>query len=73
VHQTTDDPVDATDRATGEVSRRMYSSLSASVNVGNHGIIGFWGQRRGGLQCTAGTCYQVPAFDGVLFQVFTRF
>jgi hypothetical protein len=51
----------------------MYSSLSASVNVGNHGIIGFWGQRRGGLQCTAGTCYQVPAFDGVLFQVFTRF
>jgi hypothetical protein len=68
VHQTTDDPID-----TRGGSRRSYTSLSASVNVGNHGITGFWGQRRGGLQCTAGTCYKVQAFDGVLFQVFTRY
>jgi hypothetical protein len=73
VHQTTDDPVEATDRSSGQVSRRSYSSLTASLDIGNHGIAVFWGKRRGGLQCTAGTCYLVRAFDGVLVTVLSRF
>jgi hypothetical protein len=74
VRQTTDDPQEATDEFTGEVSRRAYDSLQASVDVfENHQIILFWGRRRGGLACTSGTCYKVQPFDGVAARVASRF
>jgi hypothetical protein len=76
VRQTTDDPADAgdPDPQTGRVPRRAFDSLSGSLRLGNHHeLILFWGKRRGGLQCTAGTCYLVPAFDGFLVQLASRF
>jgi len=33
----------------------------------------FWGQRRGGLACTAGTCYKVRGFEGVSARLVSRF
>jgi hypothetical protein len=68
VVQTTDDPVDSADG-----TRRSYTSITASLDIGRHGIAAFWGERRGGLQCTAGTCYLVRAFEGFLVSVYSRF
>jgi len=33
----------------------------------------FLGKRRGGLACTAGTCYQVQPFEGVELRLVSRF
>jgi hypothetical protein len=74
VRQTTDDPSEATDPVTLAVSRRAYDALNASVTLGrNHELFLFWGRRRGGLACTAGTCYKVRSFDGVSARLVTRF
>jgi hypothetical protein len=72
--QTTDDPADAAGSTAAGAPRRTYDALTASVRLGNHNEIeGFWGKRREGLQCTAGTCYLVRAFDGVTLRLLTRF
>jgi uncharacterized protein DUF6029 len=76
VRQTTDDPVDAgpPDPVTGSIPRRVFPSLSARVRIGDHHeLVGFWGRRRGGIACTAGTCYLLPAFDGLSFRLTSRF
>lgn len=74
VRQTTDDPDTATDPVTGQVSRREFDSLNAAVTLGSHHELGlFWGRRRGGLACTAGTCYKVRSFDGVSARLTSRF
>lgn len=75
VRETSDNPDSAAfDPDTGTFQRRAFESLSGSVRLGNHHeLLAFWGTRRGGLQCTAGTCYNVPAFDGVLMQLSSRF
>jgi hypothetical protein len=74
VRQTTDDPSEATDPATGDVTRRAYDSFNASVDVGSHHQVqAFFGRRRGGLACVAGTCYKVRAFEGVAAQLMSRF
>lgn len=76
VRETTDNPDEpgAPEPVNGGVPRRSFESLSGSLRLGSHHeIVAFWGERRGGLQCTAGTCYVVPAFDGVLMQVLSRF
>ena len=76
IRQTTDDPVDAgpPDPVTKSVPRRVFPSLSARVRIGDHHeVVGFWGRRRGGIACTAGTCYFLPAFDGVSFRLTSRF
>lgn len=71
--QTTDDPVDATDD-NGVVSRRLFDALHASARLGdNHELRAFWGRRRSGIQCTAGTCYLVRGFEGVIVQLLSRF
>jgi hypothetical protein len=73
VHQSTDDPLEAEDAA-GRVHRRRFDALHASVPVGrHHELLVSWGRRRGGLACTAGTCYKVRAFDGMLARVVTRY
>jgi len=33
----------------------------------------FVGKRRGGLACTAGTCYQVQPFEGAELRLVSRF
>jgi hypothetical protein len=72
--QTTDDPADAAVDTSSGTPRRTYDALTASVRLGNHNEIeAFWGKRREGLQCTAGTCYLVRAFDGVILRLLTRF
>jgi len=74
VHQTTDDPNEATDAATGERFRRAYDALEANIDLGGrHQVHVFWGQRRGGLACTAGTCYKVRGFEGVSARLVSRF
>ena len=74
VRQTTDDPDEATDPVTGQVSRREYDSVNASLTLGaHHELAMFWGRRRGGLACTAGTCYKVRPFDGVSARLTSRF
>ncbi len=76
IRETTDDPNDAgaPDPTTGAFLRRVFGAVSGSVRLGDHHeIVAFWGKRRGGLQCTAGTCYIVPPFDGALMQVVSRF
>jgi hypothetical protein len=74
VHQSTDDPSEATDPVTGEISRRAYDAVDASVDIGEHHNMSlFWGRRRGGLACTAGTCYEVRGFEGVSARIVSRF
>lgn len=70
VRQTTNDPDEVADPS----QRRAYDSLTARLPVGkHHEVQAFWGRRRGGLACVAGTCYKVRAFDGVSAQLTSRF
>jgi hypothetical protein len=75
IRETSDNPDSGSfDPDTSAFERRAFESVSGSVRLGNHHeLVAFWGARRGGLQCTAGTCYNVPAFDGVLTQLVSRF
>jgi hypothetical protein len=73
VRQSTDDPFEAEDAA-GRSARRRFEALHASVPLGRrHELLAFWGRRRGGLACTAGTCYKVRAFEGVQARLLSRF
>lgn len=74
VRQTTTDPDEATDPVTQDIDRRTFDSITGSAQIGSHHELTlFWGRRRGGLACVAGTCYRVRAFDGVLARLITRF
>ncbi len=78
VYSSTDDPGDPgagePDPTTGVYTRHDFASLGLSYRVsGGHEVLAFWGRRRGGIACTAGTCYLVPAFDGVTVQLSSRF
>ncbi len=73
VRQTTNDPGEATDPVTGHVARRAFDSLQASLSRDRHSLSLFWGRRRGGLACTAGTCYRVLEFEGVSALLVSRF
>lgn len=74
----TDDPGDPSatdpDPRTGVYARQQFTSLAARFRIGeHHELLGFWGERRGGIACTAGTCYLVPPFDGVSLRLLSRF
>jgi hypothetical protein len=45
---------------------------NARISEGNEVVL-FLGQRRGGLACTAGTCYQVQPFEGFEARLVSRF
>ena len=47
-------------------------NLNAEIRNG-HSISVFAGQRRSGLACTAGTCYEVLGFEGVEMRLHNRF
>jgi hypothetical protein len=49
-------------------------SWTASARLAErHEAVLFLGKRRGGLACTAGTCYEVQPFEGVELRVLSRF
>ena len=78
VTTSTDDPGDPgagePDPSTGRYPRQDFTSVGARLRLArHHDLLGFWGKRRGGIACTAGTCYVVPAFDGASLQLLTRF
>ena len=47
-------------------------NASARVAEGHDAVL-FVGKRRGGLACTAGTCYQVQPFEGAELRLVSRF
>ena len=76
VWQRTTDPAEEKpgDVASPGIQPRNFISgvLSAPLSEGSTATL-FVGQRREGLACTAGTCYQVAAFEGVEFRLTSRF
>lgn len=69
----TTDPLDAS----WEFGRKRalhFMGWTASTRVAErHDVVLFAGQRRGGLACTAGTCYEVQPFKGVELRLVSRF
>ena len=47
-------------------------NASARISDGNEAVL-FLGRRRGGLACTAGTCYVVQPFEGFEARLVSRF
>jgi hypothetical protein len=61
------------DRSPGESGGR-FPSLVVSARLGErHDARLFVGRRRGGLACTGGTCYEVPALEGAEARITSRF
>jgi hypothetical protein len=57
-----------------EIGTRTYWSLNLNARLGTHyDAILFAGERRGGIACTSGTCYQVLPFQGVEMRINTYF
>ena len=51
-----------------------WTGLNAGWQMGdNHRLDLFAGQRRTGLACTAGTCYEVLGFEGVELRLVNQF
>jgi hypothetical protein len=57
----------------GIAPRNFYAGIVTARLSEHHEATMFVGQRRGGLQCTAGTCYQVAPFEGVELKLVSRF
>jgi hypothetical protein len=57
----------------GVAPRNFYAGIVTARLSEHHDATVFVGQRRGGLQCTAGTCYQVAPFEGVELKLVSRF
>jgi hypothetical protein len=66
-----EDPMLAGD---AEVDPRVFVSgvIRATISE-HHDATLFFGERRGGRACTAGTCYEVQPFEGVELRLVTRF
>jgi hypothetical protein len=72
----TTDPLETDDPATltvQETSPVRFWSATASGGAGNVDAVLFVGERRGGIACTSGTCYQVLPFRGAELRLMTRF
>ena len=51
-----------------------FTSGTVSGEIGPHfEATLFYGKRRGGLACTAGTCYKVEPFKGTELRLTARF
>src|SRR5262245_5526105 len=58
----------------GAVDPNTFLSGVVNAKLGNHNEATlFVGKRRGGLACTAGTCYTVQPFEGAEFRLTSRF
>jgi hypothetical protein len=57
-----------------QVHDLTFASGTVSVRLGEHFNTSlFYGKRRGGLACTAGTCYKVEPFKGAELRLTARF
>ena len=66
-----EDPVRAVDPQTHALT---FTSGTVTAKLGEHFDASlFYGKRRGGLACTAGTCYKVEPFKGTELRVTARF
>jgi hypothetical protein len=66
-----EDPVRAVDP---QVHALTFASGTVTGRLGDHyNATLFYGKRRGGLACTAGTCYQVEPFKGAELRLTARF
>ena len=69
----TTDPLDPSQEA-GRTAPLHLVGWNASARVAEgHDAVLFVGKRRGGLACTAGTCYQVLPFEGAELRLVSRF
>jgi hypothetical protein len=69
----TTDPLDPSQDA-GRTAPLHLVGWNASARVAEgHDAVLFMGKRRGGLACTAGTCYQVLPFEGTELRLVSRF
>lgn len=50
----------------------LAGTLRATIS-GHHDATLFFGERRGGQACTAGTCYEVQPLEGVELRLLSRF
>jgi hypothetical protein len=60
------------DRAKDDPVQFLSGSIYASI-LERHEVSLTVGNRRGGLACTGGTCYEVPALQGAALRVTSRF
>jgi hypothetical protein len=59
--------------APGIQSRRFLSGIASMRLSERHEMALFYGERRGGRACTAGTCYEVLPFKGAELRITSRF
>jgi len=69
IWQRTSDPAENID---GLPRHYLAGVLSAPIGQ-RHVVTLFFGQRREGIACTAGTCYRVEAFEGAELRIVSRF
>ena len=75
IGQRTGDPVETDDQQTLEVETKAKNLFSLNINyqlTSEHELFIFYGKRRGGWVCTAGTCYEVLAFEGFEIRFLSR-
>lgn len=76
VWEHTNDPLEEDPETAGEppVEPRDFVAGILGVRLSDqHEVTLFYGERRGGPACTAGTCYEVLAFKGAEIRVTSRF
>lgn len=57
-----------------ETEAKTWLSVAASYRFSNeHEVFLFYGKRRGGPACAAGTCYEVLPFEGFEMRLISRF
>jgi hypothetical protein len=75
IGQRTGDPFETDDYKTFQVETKAKSLFSININyqlTSEHEMFIFYGKRRGGWACTAGTCYEVLAFEGFEIRLLSR-
>ena len=57
-----------------EIDPRTLWAINLNYQINDeHELLIFYGERRGGPACTAGTCYEVLPFKGLEFRIVSRF
>jgi len=69
----TTDPLDPSRVVPGSEPLHLVGGVIDGQLSPGHQAILFFGRRRGGLACTAGTCYEVQPFEGAELRIVSRF
>jgi len=73
VWQRTSDPADPSREELGTTPLHTFAAVISARISEQHEATLTAGQRRGGIACTAGTCYEVQPFEGVELRLVSRF